>query len=338
MAFVGAATNVAAYEILSDFDVTTVTYNTKPQVDTTVIDYYTGEINSQVELIHFNITDILYDWISGVKTNNGIAILGYDNTLPGIGAFLEPALFIEYVETSGYDDHFDHHTQDVGRAGTSYINDFTQKLTLIRDDLAISGNIMPVSISFVYNSAFTTMVDKFSELYELEDGRVRNIPQVYGNNWITNYNRGIFINEYASQFAPTLSYFTETGTIINFVEEEQEDGSKVYVEEKSDVFGDSGETVEALNFEANANAPVELCICGENCDFGDGCPCDCTSETLCDCAECKGCTCSDCTNLECTCTCSNEEECTCDSCIKMFDIQYDEHGNLRSIKIAGKML
>ena len=241
LVFAGAAMNVAAYEITSAFDPTTVTYNTKPQVDTTVIDYYTGKVSfDEIELIHFNITDILYDWISGAKANNGVAILGYDNTLPGMGIFTEVALFIEYVETSGYDDRFDHHTQDIGRAGTSYINDFTQKLTLIRDDLAISGNIMPVSISFVYNSAFTTMVDKFSKLYELEDGRARNIPQVYGNNWITNYNRGIFINELASEIVPTVSYFTETGTIINFVEEEQEDGSTIFVEEKSDIFGDSG--------------------------------------------------------------------------------------------------
>lgn len=244
LVFAGAATNVASYEITSAFDPTTVTYNTKPQVDTTVIDYYTGkESFDEFELIHFNITDILYDWISGSKVNNGIAILGYDNTLPGIGLFLETALFIEYVETSGYDDRFDHHTQDIFRAGTSYINDFTQKLTLIRNDLAISGNIMPVSISFIYNSAFTTMVEKFSKLYEMEDGRVRNIPQVYGNNWITNYNRGIFINEYASDLVPTLSYFTETGTIINFIQEEQEDGSSLIVEEKSDIFGDSGYSV-----------------------------------------------------------------------------------------------
>lgn len=240
LVFGGVATNIAAYEITTEFDATTVTYNTNIQVDTSVIDYYTGHTNLEFGMIHFNITDILYDWISGTKPNNGIAILGYDNTLPGMGAFTDVALFIEYVETSGYDDRFEHHTQDIGRAGTSYINDFTQKLTLIRDDLAISGNIMPVSISFVYNSAFTTMVEKFSKLYELEDGRARNIPQVYGNNWVTNYNRSIFINEYASEFVPTISYFTETGTIINFVEEEQEDGSAIYVEEKSDVFGDSG--------------------------------------------------------------------------------------------------
>ena len=243
LVFGGAATNIAAYEILTEFDPTTVTYSSKPQVDTNIIDYYTGHTNPELGLIHFNITDILYDWISGAKDNKGIAILGYDNTLPASGAFVEAVLFIEYVETSGYDDRFDYHTQDVGRAGTSYINDFTQKLTFIRDDLAISGNIMPVSISFVYNSAFTTMVEKFSELYELEDGRARNIPQVYGNNWVTNYNRGIFINEYASEIVPTISYFTETGTIINFVEEEQEDGTTVFVEEKSDIFGDSGYSV-----------------------------------------------------------------------------------------------
>lgn len=244
LVFSGVATNVAAYEITSAFAPTTVTYNTKPQIDGNVIDYYTGNADfDELELIHFDITNILYNWISGAKDNNGIAILGYDNTLPGMGVFTDVALFIEYVETSGYDDRFDHHTQDIGRAGTSYINDFTQKLTLIRDDLAISGNIMPVSISFVYNSAFTTMVDKFSKLYELEDGRARNIPQVYGNNWVTNYNRGIVINELASKLVPTISYFTETGSIINFVEEEQEDGSVIFVEEKSAIFGDSGYTL-----------------------------------------------------------------------------------------------
>lgn len=241
LVFAGAAMNVAAYEITSAFNPTTVTYNTKPQVDTTVIDFYTGHLDfEELELIHFNITDILYDWISGVKSNNGIAILGYDNTLPGMGIFTEVALFIEYVETSGYDDRFDHHTQDIGRAGTSHINDFTQNLTIIRDDLSISGNIMPVGISFIHNSAFTTMVEKFSTLYELQDGRERNIPQVYGNDWITNYNRGVFINEAASELVPTISYFTETGSIINFVKEKQEDGSFAYVEEKADIFGDSG--------------------------------------------------------------------------------------------------
>ncbi len=263
----GAAINVAAYEIASSFDSETVTYKTKPQINSTVIDYYTGSLDvKNVELIHFNITDILYDWISGEKVNNGIAILGYDNTLPGMGLFTDTALFIEYVETSGYDDRFDYHTQDIGRAGTSYINDFTQKLTVIRDDIAISGNIMPVSISFVYNSAFNEMVEKFSALYELEDGRARNIPQVYGNNWTTNYNRGIFINELASDAVLTLSYFTENGTVINFIEEKQDDGTTLIVEEKADALGDSGYSViydSADNFSVenikikNSNGEIE---------------------------------------------------------------------------------
>ena len=267
LVFAGAATNVAAYEITSAFDPTTVTYNTKPQVDTTVIDYYTGKVSfDEIELIHFNITDILYDWISGAKANNGVAILGYDNTLPGMGIFTEVALFIEYVETSGYDDRFDHHTQDIGRAGTSYINDFTQKLTLIRNDIAISGNIMPVSISFVYNSAVNSMMNKLSKLYELGEEITFNIPQVYGNNWTTNYNRGLFVNEFISESVPTLSYFTETGSTVNFIGKEQEDGTTLIVEEKADIFGDSGysviyDTTEDFNFEnikiKNPNGEIE---------------------------------------------------------------------------------
>lgn len=241
LVFAGAAMNVAAYEITSAFDPTTVTYNTKPNIDNNVIDYYTGHTDyDELELIHFDITKTLYKWLSDETNANGIAILGYDNTIPGAGLFAGVAMFVEYVETSGYDERFDHHTQDIGRAGTSHINDFTQNLTIIRDDLSISGNIMPVGISFIHNSAFTTMVEKFSALYELQDGRERNIPQVYGNDWITNYNRGVFINEAASELVPTISYFTETGTIINFVKEKQEDGSFAYVEEKSDIFGDSG--------------------------------------------------------------------------------------------------
>ena len=241
LVFGGAAMNIAAYEITSAFDPTTVTYNTKPQISSNVIDYYTGHTDfDELEIIHFDITKTLYQWLSGESNANGIAILGYDNTVPGTGLFTGVGMFIEYVETSGYDDSFDYHSYNIGRAGTSYINDFTQGLTIIRDDISISGNIMPVSISFIHNSAYTTMVEKFSKLYELEDGRERNIPQVYGNDWITNYNRGIFVNELASESIRTLSYLTGTGSIINFVEEEQEDGSTIFVEEKSDIFGDSG--------------------------------------------------------------------------------------------------
>lgn len=243
LVFGGVATNLAAYEITAGFDATTITYSTRPQVNTDIIDYYTGNINHELGLVHFNITDILYDWITGAKTNNGIAILGYDNTLPGMGAFVGVALFVEYVETSGYDDRFDHHTQEVGRAGTSYINDFTQKLTIIRDDLAISGNIMPVSVSFVYNLANSETIKRLSNLDALKNNMGVNVPQVYGNNWITNYNRSIFLDELASELVPTLSYITETGKVINFVEEEQEDGTTLIVEEKSDVFGDSGYSI-----------------------------------------------------------------------------------------------
>ena len=247
----GAASNVAAYEILSECDIGTVTYNTKPQIGTNVIDYYAGKMDyDDLEIIHFNITKILYEWLSGEKKNNGIALLGYDNTVPAVGLFLNYGLdsnitflFIDYVETSGYNDIYDYHTQDVGRAGTSYINDFTQRLFIKRDDIGISGNIMPVNVSFMYNPAQVVIAEKLNLFSQLENGTELVIPEVYGNHWLTNYNRVLYVNEYASELIPTLSYLTENGSVINFTAEEQDDGTIVFVEENADITGGSGYSI-----------------------------------------------------------------------------------------------
>ncbi|MDE6019825.1 MAG: hypothetical protein K2H01_02345, partial [Ruminococcus sp.] len=47
------------------------------------------------------------------------------------------------------------------------------------------------------------------------------------------------------------------------------------------------------------------------------------------------CKCSHCSNPRCTCTCVNENLCTCSTCRKMFDIKYDDNGNILSITICG---
>ena len=251
LALSGAASNVAAYEILSECDINTVTYNTKPQIGTNVIDYYAGKLDfNNLELIHFNITKILHEWLSGEKENNGIALLGYDNTIPATGLFFNLkfnqniiCLFIDYVETSGYSDIYDYHTQDVGRAGTSYINDFTQRLFVKRDDIAISGNIMPVSVSFMYNPALILKAEKIGALYPQDDGTELVIPEVYGNHWLTNYNRVIYIDEYTSNIITMFGYVTENGSIIHFIAEWQEDGTIAFAEENADITGGSGYSV-----------------------------------------------------------------------------------------------
>ena len=266
LALSGGAYNVAAYEILSDCDIGTVTYNTKPQVGTSVIDYYVGKTDIEdIEFVHFNITKMLYEWLSGEKENNGIAILGYDNTVPGIGLFLNFSsnpnntyLFLDYVETSGYNDTYDYHTQDVGRAGTSYIHDFTQKLLIKRDDIALSGNIMPVSISFLYNPALLLKTEKTNNIYPPEDGTQLTIPEVYGNHWLTNYNRMVYIDAYTSGILPNISYVTENGSVIHFTAEEQEDGTFQFVEENTTDSGGSGYTL--VFDEETAEGPQDIQI------------------------------------------------------------------------------
>lgn len=177
----GAGMNLAAYSVTEDCTYANMTYSDKPQYAPQPVDYYTGDSSaSSMEYVHFNITKPFYEWLSGETPNYGMAIYSYDDTLPAIGLFFGEEfsggvlLLMDYVESTGYSESFDYHTQDVGRAGTSYIQDFSQNLFIKRDDIAISGNLMPVQISFLYNPALLLNLRSMASISALE------IPEVYG--------------------------------------------------------------------------------------------------------------------------------------------------------------
>lgn len=245
----GQGYNLAAYEITSPLDVSTVTYNTKPQLAADqVIDFYTGMRSvSEIQKVHFNITKIFQQWLSGEKENNGLAIYSYDPALPAFGLFLGErlqsrgiTLLIDFVESTGYSDQFNYHTQDIGRAGVSYINDFTQRLLIKRDDIAISGNIMPVNIAFLYNPAIFLKMDQFVRLMTaLEEDSVC-FPAVYGNGWLTSYNRCLYWDPLTND-SFSYCYAGENGNIVHFSMVEQEDGSYIYPEEASEGSGNGYE-------------------------------------------------------------------------------------------------
>lgn len=221
--FQGAGMNLAAYEITQAVDLQNVTYNTKPTYAAEPIDYYSGSMSDALRAVHFNITKLLNAWLSGTKENNGFAIYAYNDTEPATGLFFSRGsnvgnsfLLIDFVESAGYSNNFDYHTQDIDRAGTSYINDFSQRLTIKRDDIAISGNIMPVSIAFLYNPAIFLKVDKYTRLLTNRGESAAAPLAVYGNGWLTNYNRFLYINDQLDSENPDISYADENGSIIHF--------------------------------------------------------------------------------------------------------------------------
>lgn len=237
----GGGTNLAAYSVTTASDYTTMTYNTKPQQSTEPIDYYTGdyELVGDSELIHFDITKMFFQWLQGTN-NYGVAINAYNNSLPASGLFLGEALsggvmlLIDYAETMGYSEAYDYITQDVGRAGTSYVNTFSQELFIKRDDIAISGNIMPVNVAFMYNPALLGSLKSYVELLSELDGATVDIPAPYGNGWLTNYNRYLYMDfRYVFGEAPeSINYATENGSVVHFTVETDKNGAYTFTQEE----------------------------------------------------------------------------------------------------------
>lgn len=227
---------IFAREITGDWDVNTVTYNTKPELSSEIIDYYTsplpeGEEYDSFALIHFNITEIFNEWFNG-KANKGFAMTAAENTTAFIiinGGSEETVMVMDYVDLGGYNETLNYHSQSVGRAGTGYVNDFTQHLSVVRDDLSIDGNIMPVTVGMIYDTA--TYAKAASLNY--------NSVLAYGNNWIPNYLRAFLIGD-ENQF----TYYTDTGASIDYKVSTDEEGNVVFTETYSDIYGEHDYKIE----------------------------------------------------------------------------------------------
>ena len=203
--------------------------NTKLGLSNEIIDYYTSPLSKNesydgISLIHFNITEIFNDWFNG-ETNNGFAITAAENTSAVMvinGGSENTVMIMDYVDLGGYNENLNYHSQSAGRAGTGYVNDFTQHLSVVRDDLSIDGNIMPVTVGMIYDTA----------TYAKAEALNYNSILAYGNNWIPNYLRAFLIGE-EDQF----TYYTDTGASIDYTYT-IENGEVVFEEIYSDIYGE----------------------------------------------------------------------------------------------------
>ena len=65
----------------------------------------------------------------------------------------QPILQITYRDTRGIEDYYTNSSQSIGQAGTAYIGDYSDQLTLVKNDLSNTGSVMNFVLSHVYNSA-----------------------------------------------------------------------------------------------------------------------------------------------------------------------------------------
>lgn len=60
---------------------------------------------------------------------------------------------VTYRNDFGLEDYYTYQTQSAGRAGTGYVSDHMQRLTIENPIITSDSNVMPFSLSLVYNSA-----------------------------------------------------------------------------------------------------------------------------------------------------------------------------------------
>lgn len=192
-------------------------------------DYLDAHTITEAAFYEFDITEAFNMWSMGLCDKNGLVvkpILGEGEScnvrVGGEDGYSvnRPYYTVNYRNVYGIRDDFEYHSIDMGRAGTAYVNDVTNALVVVREELGLAGNVMPVNLCRIYDSELNNSVE-----YSLPIGNGA------GTNWQWNYyGRLVYSSE-------KLRYYGADGTWMYFVlEETLEDGKQKYVCPDSDKF------------------------------------------------------------------------------------------------------
>lgn len=177
-----SSATVGAYQIMdTGWSSTGVTWRTQPVHQGEPEDYvvFTPETG---KLVSLSITGMAKYWYEN-NSNGGVMI----RSLQEDGQYVEyvsadyaiesmtarPSVLITYINNTGLEDYWSYHEQNVGRAGTGYVNDYNGNLVFIHQTAATTGNRMPIALSHVYNT------------------NDKDVNLGYGYGWRLNYHQTI---------------------------------------------------------------------------------------------------------------------------------------------------
>ena len=213
---------INAHKVNAIWESNTITWANQPSYNTTITDYAKVSSNGWYE---WSITEIARDWFEGSAVNTGVMLKAPDATENGTTrnnrtfyssdsslTNRRPILTITYINNCGYESYWDYDSYDLGRAGTAGVNLFTGNMVLQRTDLAFSGNRMPVSVNFTYNTNDKVSLNSSGSI-------IAGGTFGLGNGWRTNYNQRVYLY--------TPSDGTSTGSYTYYVWED-EDGTRHY--------------------------------------------------------------------------------------------------------------
>ena len=169
-----------------------------------IMDYNAIDLSDE-EYYEWDITEAACKWSNKLIDNNGIALSPYDIDCK-VSAYVDN-IVMYYSVINELDENFSFHSVDMGRAGTAYVNDFTNDFYLVRNELSLDSNIMPVNVTRTYNNTH------------------KNDTDVAGLGWHLNYH--------SSLSKVTISR-------VRFFKWIKDDGSVVYFEKKNNKWVEQG--------------------------------------------------------------------------------------------------
>ncbi len=150
--------NVYAYRVLSQWDSNT-NYSlkspsfrsTQPASNVLWVNNQILDANSVAETGNYiwDVTDCFCKWERGEFDNNGVVFTSKNNGFSlTIGGYSFSRRFRLIDEA---DSNFGYKSIDMGRAGEVIVNEFTNTVNLVRKELSVNDELLPISISRVYN-------------------------------------------------------------------------------------------------------------------------------------------------------------------------------------------
>ncbi len=113
--------------------------------------------------VTWNITRLMQEWYATEGSNLGFILKPTSDSAASRVCFYGPEkssnlpqMMVRYYNAVGLESYYTYETAGIGRAGTSYIGDFAMQNTLVVPLVYSDSNVVPFSLSLVYNSAYAT--------------------------------------------------------------------------------------------------------------------------------------------------------------------------------------
>ena len=150
-------------EVLGSWTPATLTHHNMPSWSDSVLDFSTFSASEGEGHVHtFEVTNLVRKWYDG--TNYGLMLKAESNTYAQLrsSAFGQtdvhrPLVIIDYISKAGMEDYLAYEDHSAGRAGIGHVGLFNGNLIFEHGDTATDGNLMPVSVSHVYNSCYNSI-------------------------------------------------------------------------------------------------------------------------------------------------------------------------------------